>query len=178
MQIDSKAFELLRDWQKDSAIRHPFNSFWHLSQRDYEKIKFYATKKYATAVSKEWFKDRLGTYEEAQNYRRGDTYLIVEDLKENCCFGRRHSYGIKQGLREEIYFEISRAFNYVGNGQYDIGLRYFRDLYEKFDAWHMKFRVLETHRKEFEELSREVSEIDVKKVENFFQETFNKGEEN
>ena len=42
----------------------------------------------------------------------------------------------------------------------------------------MKFRVLETHRKEFEELSREVSEIDVKKVENFFQETFNKGEEN
>ena len=178
MQIDSKAFELLNEWQKDSSISHPFNKFWHLSQSDYEKIKFYATKKYATTASKAWFKGRLGTYEKAQNYRFGDIYLILTDLIKECSFGRRrHSYKTA-GIRDEIEYEILRAFNFHGNGQYDIGLRYFRSLYELFDAWHSSSKVLEAYRKEFEELSRKVSEINVMKVENFFQEKFTKKEEN
>ena len=55
MKLNPDTLSILKAWKEDETIKHSSHDFIQIEEKDWETVEYFATKKYATKSSKDWF---------------------------------------------------------------------------------------------------------------------------
>ena len=172
MKLNPDTLSILKAWKEDETISHGSNDFIQIEEKDWETVEYFATKKYATKGSKEWFSRmndlRASDYryrdsgkQTWKDYYQNNYFLLVDQLEDKCSHGRKYSYG--GGIRQEIKQAVRKAFNY----QFfeDFRCYVFMPFIEKHRAW---FHLEHKAKPNYEEKTQTLNEWKFSTAEQFF----------
>ena len=171
MKLNPDTLSILKEWKEDETINHSSDDFIQIEPKDWETVEYFATKKYATKSSKDWFyqldKPRFradGTHETWKDFYQNHFFGLVGQLVSHCCFRRKDIWS--GGIRQEIKDAVHTAFNY----QF---FEDFRDLVfmpfvERHRAWsHLEHKA----KPEYEEKTQILKDWDFSTLERFLGES-------